>query len=172
MSLSRVIVSDTGPLISLEKLSDGYLFIRKLYDSILIPTAVANELFQGEFASWSDYERNYGLTELVERVEVELVSDLPGLALLDPGERQAIQLAYAKRLPLLIEDEQGRRVAQDLGLQFSGIAGQILKARRLALITDIEAQAKFTELLRAGRLGKQLYRGLLEAIGGLLEAIE
>ena len=59
---------------------------------------------------------------------------------------------------MLIEEEQGRRVAQDLGLQFSGIAGQILKAQRLSLISGSEAQEKFTELLRTGHLGKRLYR--------------
>lgn len=40
----RRIVSDTGLLISLEKLSDGYRFIRLLYDRILIPAAVLHEL--------------------------------------------------------------------------------------------------------------------------------
>jgi len=33
----RETVSDTGPLITLEKLSDGYRFIRLLYDKIIIP---------------------------------------------------------------------------------------------------------------------------------------
>ena len=34
------IVSNTGPLISLEKLSHGYDFIRQLYEKLVIPPAV------------------------------------------------------------------------------------------------------------------------------------
>jgi predicted nucleic acid-binding protein len=41
------IVSDTGPLISLEKLSDGYSFFRLLYAKILIPFSVLEELSVG-----------------------------------------------------------------------------------------------------------------------------
>ena len=40
----RQIVSDTGLLITLEKLPDGYQFIRKLYDTIIIPPTVLTEL--------------------------------------------------------------------------------------------------------------------------------
>lgn len=45
------IISDTGPLISLEKLTDGYQFIRKLYEVIIIPEMVAMELAQGQFTN-------------------------------------------------------------------------------------------------------------------------
>jgi hypothetical protein len=37
LSDERKTASDTGPLITLEKLSDGYRFIRLLYDRIIIP---------------------------------------------------------------------------------------------------------------------------------------
>lgn len=43
----KCVVSDTGPLISLEKLEDGYLFMRQLYDRMLVPPAVMKELLQG-----------------------------------------------------------------------------------------------------------------------------
>jgi hypothetical protein len=37
MGEGRRIVSDTVPLISLEKLNQGYDFIRRLYDQIVLP---------------------------------------------------------------------------------------------------------------------------------------
>ena len=37
MTERRETASDTGPLITLEKLSSGYRFIRLLYDNIIIP---------------------------------------------------------------------------------------------------------------------------------------
>jgi hypothetical protein len=41
------IVSNTGPLISLEKLRQGYDFIRQLYDTIIIPPGVLDEVAAG-----------------------------------------------------------------------------------------------------------------------------
>ena len=43
----RRVVSDTGPLISLERLTDGFAFIRRLYDQIVIPPAVLEEVGLG-----------------------------------------------------------------------------------------------------------------------------
>ena len=40
MTEVRRIVSNTGPLISLEKLRQGYAFIRQLYNTIIIPPGV------------------------------------------------------------------------------------------------------------------------------------
>ncbi len=40
----RVAVADTGALISLEKLTGGFLFIRKLYDRIYVPLQVLQEV--------------------------------------------------------------------------------------------------------------------------------
>lgn len=37
--MTDFVVSDAGPLISLEKISDGYGFIRKLYGKIMVPPA-------------------------------------------------------------------------------------------------------------------------------------
>ena len=45
----RQIVSNTGPLISLEKLNQGYDFIRCLYEKLIIPSAVLDEVAAGQF---------------------------------------------------------------------------------------------------------------------------
>ena len=42
--MAKLIVSNTGPVISLEKLSNGFDFIRKLYDKIILPEEVLKEL--------------------------------------------------------------------------------------------------------------------------------
>ncbi|MEX2578507.1 MAG: hypothetical protein WD342_05565, partial [Verrucomicrobiales bacterium] len=46
----------------------------------------------------------------------------------DLGERQAIALTIELNLPLLIEEEAGRTVGRRLGIEISGIAGQLLRA--------------------------------------------
>lgn len=158
------IVSDTGPLITLEKLSDGYNFIRKIYDRILVPTIVTQELYQGEFSSWNAYQQHYGINDLIEVINPTCNHILSTVQLLDEGEKQAIQLAYEQNLPLLIEEEKGRNLAQNLGLQISGIAGQILKAYRQEIIEVVEVKQKLQELLQAGRIGRKMYISLIATI--------
>ena len=48
------IVSDTGPLISLERMTGGFPFIRRLYDRIIVPPAVLDELGFG-YGSVTDH---------------------------------------------------------------------------------------------------------------------
>jgi predicted nucleic acid-binding protein len=67
----RETVSDTGPLITLEKLSDGYRFIRFLYDKIIIPQTALDELTQGQFLS--------GIEDLLEVVEARSDLEVPGV---------------------------------------------------------------------------------------------
>ena len=51
----RRIVSNTGPLISLEKLGQGYDFIRQLYDRVIIVPIVLEEVAVGQFATPEEY---------------------------------------------------------------------------------------------------------------------
>jgi predicted nucleic acid-binding protein len=73
-------------------------------------------------------------------------------------------LAYGHNLPhnlpLLIEEEKGRNVPQNLGLQILGTAGQILKAYPQEIIEVVEVKQKLQELLQAGRIGRTIYIAL------------
>jgi predicted nucleic acid-binding protein len=160
----REIASDTGPLITLEKLSDGYRFIRLLYDRIIIPPIVLDELVQGQFVSPQAYLEHYGVEDLLQVVETRGDLDVPGGELLDAGERGAIVVARERELPLLIEEETGRQCARSLGLQISGIAGQVVKAFRAGLISNREAQDKLRELFEAGRINRKIYTALAETV--------
>ena len=71
MSKEKRIVSDTGPLITLEKLADGHRFIRLLYEKILVPQAVLDELTQGYFSSADAYLEHYAILDLIEVKEVD-----------------------------------------------------------------------------------------------------
>ena len=61
------IVSNTGPLISLEKLNQGYNFIRCLYEKLIIPPAVLDEVAEGQFVDPQEYLHYYNITDLIER---------------------------------------------------------------------------------------------------------
>jgi len=164
MTEARRIVSNTGPLISLEKLRQGYEFIRQLYDTIIIPPGVLDEVAEGQFVAPHAYVQHYGIVDLIEVQTVSWSERLPEAARLHIGEAQAIQLARELALPLLIEETVGRRVARGLGIPISGIAGQILKAFRQGSLTAQEARNKLLELLQAGRINRNIYEALLAII--------
>ena len=164
MMESRRIVSNTGPLISLEKLQQGYAFIRQLYDTIIIPVGVLHEIAEGQFAAPHVYLQHYGIVDLIEVQAVSRSEQLPEVARLHIGEAQAIQLAWELALPLLIEETVGRRVAQGLGIPISGIAGQIIMAFHRGIITAQEARNKLLELFQAGRINRKIYEALLAVI--------
>jgi len=66
MTEARRIVSNTGPLISLEKLQQGYDFIRQLYDTIIIPPSVLDEVAEGQVVTPQAYVQHYGIVDLIE----------------------------------------------------------------------------------------------------------
>jgi len=163
MNEQRLIISNTGPLITLEKVSNGYGFIRKLYDQVLIPPAVLEELFQGQFVSAEAYLEHYNVADLLEVVEVN-PNIQPELEQLDSGEQEAIQLALQRHLPLLIEEEAGRSVARQLGVSISGIAGQVLKAFQENILTTEEALHHLDELFTSRRINTKIYQGLVQTV--------
>jgi predicted nucleic acid-binding protein len=158
----NVIVSDTGPLITLEKMSDGYDFIRKLYERIIIPSAVLKEVAEGEFSDPLDYLEAYKIEDLIEIKSVQTISNIPEIERLDEGEKEAISLAYQLKLPLLIEETIGRKIAQSANIHISGIAGQIIKAYAGKIIKKKEAKRKLEELFKSGRINRKIYNTLVD----------
>ena len=158
------IVSNTGPLISLEKLNQGYDFIRCLYEKLIIPPAVLDEVAAGQFVDPQEYLHYYNITDLIEVRPVSRTPVISRAERLHDGETQAIQLALELQLPLLIEETVGRRVAQSMGIRVSGIAGQIITAFQQNSISATDAHDKLNELFRAGRINQKIYDALLDAI--------
>lgn len=85
-------------------------------------------------------------------------SPLPVLEGLDRSEQESIQLAWQCGLPLLIEGKAGGKVAWQLGITISGIAGQVLRAFREKLLSREEA------LFTAGRINTRIYQSLVDAV--------
>jgi predicted nucleic acid-binding protein len=158
------IVSDTGPLISLEKLNGGYNFISQLYDKIIVPQVVLEEVAQGQFENSQAYLHHYDVTELIEVREPSYNLVLPEIELLHLGEIQAIRLAFELNTTLLIEETAGRRVANQLCVHISGIAGQVVKAFRQDIISAEEARNKLNELLKAGRINYNIHDALVAVV--------
>lgn len=157
----RLVVSDTGPLITLEKITDGYGFIRKLFDVILVPPAVINELAE-KYDSPEDYLRAYQISDLIR---VQSTKTIVIQRNLNSGEAEAISLAFNLNLSLLLEEAAGRKVAHSLGVPFFGIARQVANAYEQRLISLKEAHAKLEELLQLNRINQKVFDLLWAKIG-------
>jgi predicted nucleic acid-binding protein len=103
-----------------------------LYKRIIVPPAVLAELAHPETPSvisrWLSH-----LPEWIEVLRTASQVD-PSLALLDPGEREAIQLAQEHHAALLLIDERrGRMEARRRGLATTGTLGVLLAAHQRGL---------------------------------------
>jgi predicted nucleic acid-binding protein len=129
VTTSRRVVSDTSPLISLEKIDGRYEWGQRMYETIFVLPAVLRELAAGISKDADDYVTHFGISDLFQ-VEAPMNPVREETRHLDPGEQEAIALAEERDLLLLVEEEAGRTAARAFGLEVSGIAGQLLCAVR------------------------------------------
>lgn len=116
-------VVDSACLIGLERIGRLDL-LPALLDPIFAPPAV-----NLEFGSQPDW------------MNVQPPSDVGMVAalrlLVDPGESEAIVLAYEKGLRIILDDRKAREVAQRLGVPVTGTVGLLLKAKQAGLISAV-----------------------------------
>ena len=131
----RRVVSNTTPIITLSLLGQLSL-LQQLYGTVLIPTAVANEILAGGSRTGAAELQQASYihpTPLQDPRRADLLSDL------DRGEAEAIALALEQNADLLIMDERlGRRHASRLGIPLTGSLGILLKAKQKGHLTAIK----------------------------------
>ncbi|HTV14056.1 MAG TPA: DUF3368 domain-containing protein [Acidobacteriaceae bacterium] len=127
-----IVVADTSPLNYLVLIAEIQL-LSTLYERVLIPEEVHRELQRLQtppsVRSWA--------ASLPSWCEVRAVSAStdPGLIELDPGERDAIQLALDTRIDTVLMDEMsGRREALRRHLRVTGTVAVLEKAAQRGLI--------------------------------------
>lgn len=151
-----VVVSDTSAISALLQI-DEIDILRHLYGQILIPTAVATEL-QRSHSSIPDFIRTVS------------VKESPVLQtrrfMLDVGEACAITLAEQVDADLLLIDEKkGRAVAKQAGLQYMGLVGSLIEAKRRGIIQDLSHLLGRITAEAGFRLSPQLKTAVLNAVG-------
>lgn len=121
-----IAVSNSTPLIALSKIGRLDL-LRDYFDEVLIPEEVYDEVVRrgGNLAGAAEVAScNWIKVEnVMNRVAVETLS-----ITLDKGEAEAIILAKEKNALLIIDDGDGRKTAELLGLKITGTVGILLLA--------------------------------------------
>jgi predicted nucleic acid-binding protein len=135
-----VVVADTSPLNYLIQIGCQEV-LPTLYERVSVPVAVLKEL---------DHARTpaavlafvHQMPEWIVVRQASLTPD-PTLAVLDPGEREAIQLAKEEHADLLLMDEKiGVHLARQRGLKVIGTLGVLVQAAQHGLINIDAALAR------------------------------
>jgi len=121
------VVSDSGPLIALERIQQLQL-LPALFTRILIPPAVEKEVAcLRKLPRWV----------LVQPLTQPPRLGRPGLSL-GAGEREAIGLSLEiAAARLLVDDKAARRLARSLQLPIIGTLGLLLAAKRRGLLPTV-----------------------------------
>jgi len=145
-----LVVSDTSPVTSLLQIGQAGI-LPTLFGRVLIPSAVETELSRFH-------------PSLPDFLDVQAIQDRQAAEVLcrqlDMGEAEAIVLAEESHAEYLLMDEkQGRTIAEARGLKVIGLLGVLLMAKNAGLvpavgrlITDLESRAGFFVSERVKRL--------------------
>jgi predicted nucleic acid-binding protein len=128
------VVSNTTPILSLLKIGKLDL-LKDLYETILIPQAVYQEIEAGKD---KDFYTDLGKLGWIAIEHIKSLQDRIYLFDLDDGEAETLILAQEQHADLVIIDEKcGRRYAGQLGLPVTGTIGILLKAKKQGMIAGI-----------------------------------
>ena len=116
-------ILDSACLIGLERIGRLDL-LPALIEPICAPPAVETEF--GSRPAWMTIE-----TPLDKGMIAAL------RLIVDPGEAEAITLAYEKGWRLIVDDRKAREAAQRLGVRITGTVGLLLRAKQTSVITAI-----------------------------------
>ena len=110
-----IIVSDTTPLMTLLK-CDHLDLLKKMYGSVLIPSAVYNELTDNPlYEQEAQIIKDCDYLEVKEITNKERIRTLQSSTGLDLGETEALVLAEITNADLLLMDEvMGRMIAKEI----------------------------------------------------------
>ena len=151
-----VVVSDTSAISSLLQIGEIEI-LRQLYGQILIPEAVRAEL-----------KRSHA--QIPGFIQTESVSPSPALQArlksLDIGEAYAITLAEQIHADLLLIDEKkGRAAAARAGIQYMGLAGALIEAKRKGIISSLADILEYLTVDAGFRLSLPIRTAILKAVG-------
>ena len=124
--MHKIIISDTSCLIILSKIGELDL-LKKIYGNIITTTEIASE-FGEALPDWIEIQKVIDSTKQ-QILELQI----------DKGESSAIALAL--EIPnsiIILDDFKARKIANQLGINFTGTIGVIVKAKLNGVIPSIK----------------------------------
>lgn len=159
--MSIRVVSNSTPLIALSKINQLAL-LKEYFSEVYIPKAVYREVVvQGGKLYGAEEVNNLEYIKVKEVKNRLAVKSL--MISLDEGEAEAIILtAESKANLLLIDDADGRKVAQGMDLKITGTVGILLMA---AKDKKLDLKNSLNYLLAEGfRLSEKEYQRILKLL--------
>lgn len=139
MTTPKIVVSDSGPLISLAKVKKFH-FLKDFFGKVYIPEAVYDDVVTKGSGRAGESETKEALTDWMEKVSVKdhlAVQIL--LSELGRGEAESIVLAKEMNADrLLVDDEDASIKAKSLGLRAVGTLDITITAYKLGIIENLK----------------------------------
>lgn len=154
------VVCNTSPLLFLAKI-ERLALLAALYQAIRIPVAVLAEVHgKADDAAAQIQAISATAPFVVQAATPATLARVP--AELGPGEREALALALDTAADLVIlDDQEGRRVARPLGLAVTGTVGVLVEAHARGLIPSVRSE--LDRLRHAGLwISEAFYRRLCQ----------
>jgi len=124
--MHKVIIADTSCFIILSKINELEI-IHQVYGDIITTIDVATE-FGEELPNWAI------IVEVKDKLRQHLLE-----MQIDKGESSAIALALeTPNSTLIIDDYKARKVAEHVGINYTGTIGVLIKAKLLGIIPSIK----------------------------------
>jgi len=161
MALNAMVISDSTTLISLINIERFELLFR-FADTVMIAPSVYSEVSVHKSAKRILDHHISNKKVVVHAVEnSKKVEEL--CTRLDLGESESIMLAEEKKLPLIIDEKRGKKIALSFGLEAIGLVGILLIYKKKGYLFDEEIVAIVDELREVSfRVSDTLLRLLLE----------
>lgn len=160
MTREPLLVADAGPIIVLAAIG-RFELLHAVADEVVVPRSVVAELRAGS--------PRPGAAEIgapwIQVVDARADLTEAFALVVDRGEAEA--LAYAKEHPaclLVVDDQRARRIAEQVGLRFTGTLGILDRAKRLGV--GISLRTELAKLRDAGfRISDALVTEFLRRAG-------
>jgi hypothetical protein len=151
-----IVVSDTSVITALIHI-DRHALLQDLYEIVLIPEAVHQELIRSHptLPGFLEVRAAAGRAKVAQ-----LTADL------DLGEAEAIVLALESKSDLLLIDEKlGRLAALREGLAITGLMGVLVAAKRKNHILSVRELVGRIEIEAGFRVSEAVKREVFRAVG-------
>ena len=132
-----MIISNTTPISNLLHV-DNISLLAKLFGTVYIPDAVANEV-NVVFSNCAEWQKCVEREQIIIQSISNTIFVKQMVPFLHKGEAEAICLSLEKKAKLcLIDDKDARTIAQLNNLPVTGTLGILLKAKRTGLISSVK----------------------------------